>query len=132
MYVYEDENIIVKPSHIEGLGVFAKRMFKNGETVLVWRPTKLTEKELITIPKDQKRYINKLELEYEVALKRFNERVTNAMLIPEKERKISNTSIDRFKELNDIYNREKNNLAITFRTDELDAEEISEEIIKLL
>jgi predicted kinase len=73
-----------------------------------------------------------LELEYEVALKRFNERVTNAMLIPEKERKISNTSIDRFKELNDIYNQEKNNSAITFRTDKLDAEEISEEIIKLL
>ncbi len=73
-----------------------------------------------------------MELDYDVALKRFNERVASAMLVPEKERRISNTSVVRFKELNDIYDREKNSSATTFRTDKLSPEEISGEIIKLL
>jgi len=73
-----------------------------------------------------------LELDYNTALERFKERIKNAMLTPEKNRKISNTSIDRFKELTEIYNKEKNSSAITFRTDRLGTEKISEEIMKLL
>lgn len=60
MIIYEDENFIVKPSSIEGYGLFAKRVFKSGETVLKWHPTKLTEEELSSISQDQKHYINKL------------------------------------------------------------------------
>jgi SET domain-containing protein len=61
MIIYEDDNIIVKPSAIEGFGVFAKRKFKKGEIVLVWHPTILTKEELSNVPEDQKRYINTLE-----------------------------------------------------------------------
>jgi uncharacterized protein len=61
MTMYEDNNVIVKPSTIEGFGVFAKREFKKGEVVLVWHPTTLTKEELSNIPEDQKRYINTLE-----------------------------------------------------------------------
>ncbi len=60
MTIYEDENVAVRPSPIEGYGLFAKRAFKSGEIVLKWRSTKLTEEELLSIPEDQKRYINKL------------------------------------------------------------------------
>jgi len=59
--IYEDDNVIVKPSTIEGFGVFAKREFKKGEIVLVWHPTTLTEEKLSIISEDQKRYINTLE-----------------------------------------------------------------------
>lgn len=60
MNIYEDESFIVKPSLIEGYGVFAKRNFKNGETVLSWRPTKLSDSELLSIPEDQKGFLEKL------------------------------------------------------------------------
>lgn len=58
--MYEDENLVVKPSAIEGYGLFAKRNFKNGETVLSWRPTKLADSESLSIPEEQKKYLNKL------------------------------------------------------------------------
>ena len=61
MNIYEDENIIVSPSPLEGFGVFAKRMFKKDEVVLKWNPKQLTSEELQNIPEDQKRYINKLQ-----------------------------------------------------------------------
>lgn len=60
MIIYEDENVIVKPSVIEGYGLFAKRLFKSGETILRWNPTKLNKEELLSISQDQKRYVNKL------------------------------------------------------------------------
>jgi SET domain-containing protein len=34
MSIYEDENIIVAPSPIEGFGIFTKRTFKKGEVVM--------------------------------------------------------------------------------------------------
>ncbi len=58
-----------------------------------------------------------LEADYEVLSKRFDERVAKALATPEKDRRISNISKDRFKELYDIFQREKNPSAITFRTD---------------
>lgn len=61
MIIYEDDNVIVKPSTIEGFGLFAKREFKKGEVVLVWHPTILTKEKLNNMPEDQKRYINILE-----------------------------------------------------------------------
>lgn len=60
--IYEDEHVVVKPSGIEGLGVFAKRDFKKGETVFKWNPLKaLTEEELASMPESEKRYVNPLE-----------------------------------------------------------------------
>lgn len=73
-----------------------------------------------------------LEADYEVLARRFDERVAKAMATPEKERKISNISKERFKELFDIFQKEKNTAAITFRTDTQSIEEIAESIIKLL
>ncbi|MFA7302465.1 MAG: SET domain-containing protein-lysine N-methyltransferase [Candidatus Paceibacterota bacterium] len=56
--VYEDDNIIVRPSPIEGLGSFTKRPFKKGEVVFVWHPKVLTKEEVETLPEDQKRYFD--------------------------------------------------------------------------
>ncbi|MBY0472913.1 SET domain-containing protein [Patescibacteria group bacterium] len=61
MNEFENENIFVGPSQIEGLGVFAKRNFVKGETVLRWNPKALTEQEFKNIPPEQKRYLFKLE-----------------------------------------------------------------------
>jgi SET domain-containing protein len=61
MIIYEDDNIIVKPSAIEGFGVFAKREFEKGEIVLIWHPTMLTKEKLSNVPEEHKRYVNILE-----------------------------------------------------------------------
>ena len=73
-----------------------------------------------------------LEADYEVLLKRFNERVERALSVPVKDRRIANTSADRFKELFDIYNSEKNSSAITFKTDTETIEEVTGRVMKLL
>ena len=72
-----------------------------------------------------------LEADYEVLAQRFDERVAKALATPEKDRRISNISVERFKELYDIFQKEKNPSAITFRTDTQSDEEIAENIIKL-
>lgn len=41
--VYEDDDVIARPSCIEGIGLFAKRRFEAGEAVLNWTPHVLTE-----------------------------------------------------------------------------------------
>ena len=61
--------------------------------------------------------------------KRFEERLESAIAAPE--RRISNLSKDRFIELLDIFEKEKNPKAITYRTDKQSTEEISESILKL-
>ncbi len=71
-----------------------------------------------------------LEAEHDVLLKRFNKRVEGALKNPGI--KISNLSKDRFNELHDIFHKEKNPSAITFRTDTQNVEEVSESIMKLL
>lgn len=73
-----------------------------------------------------------LEADYNVLEKRFDERVGRAIKTPVQERKISNLSKDRFNELHNIFHGEKNNQAITFKTDTESIEEISQKIIKLL
>jgi SET domain-containing protein len=61
MIIYEDDKVIVKPSTIEGFGVFAKSRFNKGEVVLVWHPRILNKEKLDIVPEDQKKYINTLE-----------------------------------------------------------------------
>lgn len=76
MNIYENENFIVRPSSIEGLGLFAKKLFKKDDTVLYWKTKKLTEDELKNIPADQKRYLNKLK-DGTVVLMQIPERYVN-------------------------------------------------------
>ena len=71
-----------------------------------------------------------LEADYEVLLNRFRARVESALKNPE--RRISNLSEERFKEIFDICENEKNPLANTFRTDTESIEEVSESIMQLL
>jgi predicted kinase len=71
-----------------------------------------------------------LEADCEVLSKRFDERVERAHANPGW--RISNLSKDRFKELHEIFHREKNSSAIAFRTDKQSMEEISESIMNLL
>jgi len=59
--MYEDENVAVRPSSIEGLGLFAKRTFKTGETILIWHPKRLSKEEAAKVPEEQKRYLDILE-----------------------------------------------------------------------
>lgn len=70
-----------------------------------------------------------LEAEYPVLLARFEVRIAEARTDPE--RKISNLSKERFKELFDMYHHDKNAMATTFRTDIETSEAISEKILKL-
>ncbi|MFA6514901.1 MAG: zeta toxin family protein [Candidatus Paceibacterota bacterium] len=72
-----------------------------------------------------------LEADFEVLLKRFNERVESALKVPKEDRKISNLSVDRFKELYEIFNKEKNLKAIAFRTDLESSEDIAEKISRM-
>lgn len=71
-----------------------------------------------------------LEADRDVLTKRFEERIASALLSPEK--RISNLSKDRYIELLNIFEREKNPRAIKFNTGTQSVEEISESIIKLL
>lgn len=70
-----------------------------------------------------------LEADYAILVDRFDERVRNFL---QKDIKISNTSKERFKEIFDIYQTEKNDSAITFRTDTQKQEEIIQKILQLL
>jgi len=70
-----------------------------------------------------------LEASHEVLIKRFDERVASALATPE--RRISNLSRDRFQELIDIYEREKNPQAISFRSDTQNIEDVAEKILEL-
>ena len=71
-----------------------------------------------------------LEADWKVLSERFDERVAIALANPEK--KIANLSKDRFKELFERYQNEKNPLALTFRTDTQSVENVSSDIMKLL
>ena len=59
MITYEDDNLIVKDSGIEGVGIFAKRLFKKGEVVLEWHPTKAVSN-LADVAESEKHYVTKL------------------------------------------------------------------------
>lgn len=113
----------------------AKEVFNMGYNIISDSSlTREFREELINLAK-QKDYeiieIN-LEADFDILSKRFNERVEGALKVPEKDRKISNLSVDRFNELYEIYNREKNPEATVLRTDIESSEEISEKIKKML
>ncbi len=71
-----------------------------------------------------------IEADYDVLAQRFDERVARALANPEM-RQPSNTSKERFKELHDIFQREKNPSALTFRSDTQSIEEIAESVLGL-
>lgn len=71
-----------------------------------------------------------IEADYDVLIRRFNERVLDARTNPRM--KISNTSPVRFRELFDTYHKEKNQNAVTLRSDTQTAEEIAHVVLGLL
>src|SRR3989344_3203586 len=72
-----------------------------------------------------------LEADYEILCQRFDERVASALSSPSGV-KPTNLSKERFKELVEIYNKEKNPSAITFRTDTQSIENVANSVMKLL
>jgi len=70
-----------------------------------------------------------LEAEYDVLRKRFEERLESSAADPT--RKIANKNPERHRELFDIYNKEKNPNAITFRTDLQSEDEIAQAVLAL-
>ena len=71
-----------------------------------------------------------IETEYSVLEQRFDERITLALQNPA--RRISNRSLERFKELSEIYETEKNSEAITLRSDLLTEEEILKKVLSII
>lgn len=63
-----------------------------------------------------------IEAEYSILKQRFFDRVERAKLDPTM--KISNTSLDRWQELYDIYQKEKNPKATIYQSDNLSPEQI--------
>ena len=70
-----------------------------------------------------------LEADYGVLEKRFDERVARAAANPEV--RISNLSKERFKGIYETFQKEKNPVALAFRSDEQSPEEIAESVLKL-
>lgn len=84
---------------------------------------------LIAIAKEHGYEVIEINLEapYDVLAKRFDERVANALAKPGS--RIANTSTERFKEIYDIYEAEKNPNALTLFTDKEENEKIIEKIL---
>ena len=59
-HAHEDADLVVKESPVEGLGLFTKRAFKKGETVVVWHPKRITDDEWVATPPEERRYLGKL------------------------------------------------------------------------
>lgn len=71
-----------------------------------------------------------LECDYDMLAQRFDERVARALANPDMLQP-TNLSKDRFKELHDTFQREKDESVPTFQTDTQSVEEISDSILKL-
>lgn len=71
-----------------------------------------------------------IEASYDVLLKRFDERVARAKADPTI--RISNLSHDRFRELYDMYEADKNTTAPTIHTDKQSVEENIASLLKLI
>lgn len=86
---------------------------------------------LLKIPKEHGYEIIEINLEadYEILAQRFDERVAGALANQSK--RISNTSKERFKEIYDIYQAEKNPHAIMFRTDTETIDSVVEKVLAL-
>lgn len=95
--------------------------------------SKKDRKRMIDLAKERGYEVKEVNLEadYEVLLKRFRKRIEGLSKDPEKNKKTSNFSEDRFREIFEIYEREKNPQAIILRTDKQDLEEVFENIINL-
>jgi predicted kinase len=71
-----------------------------------------------------------LDADYSVLAERFEQRLIDSVARPEI--KMSNKSKERHRELFDIYEAEKNTKAVSFRTDKLNVDEISTDILNLM
>lgn len=71
-----------------------------------------------------------LEADFSVLEKRFDERVSKALANPNS--RISNISKERFKELVEIFEKEKNDQAIKIRTDNQTIEEAVKNILEFI
>ncbi|MEK7176864.1 MAG: AAA family ATPase [Patescibacteria group bacterium] len=71
-----------------------------------------------------------LEADFDVCATRFDERVLSALTKPES--RIANTSKEKFKEMYDLYQTNKNPNAITLRTDVASVEEVRSRVLELL
>jgi predicted kinase len=71
-----------------------------------------------------------LSADFSVLEKRFDERVSGALVNPSL--RISNTSKERFKELAEIFEKEKNDQAIEVRTDNQTMEEVIKNILEFV
>lgn len=61
----KSNNVIIKNSKIEGMGVFANRDFKKGEVVIKWDTSIiLTALELKNLPENEKKYISSFRNKY--------------------------------------------------------------------
>ncbi|MDQ3075999.1 MAG: ATP-binding protein [bacterium] len=92
---------------------------------------KITKDKIINLAKEHEYKVLEvnLETEWDVLLDRYKARV--AKNLANTDTKIANISPERFKELFDTYNNEKNNNAISFHTDIGDGREVAEKIMKL-
>jgi predicted kinase len=71
-----------------------------------------------------------LSADFSVLEKRFDERVSSALANPNS--RISNTSKERFKELVEIFEKEKNDQAIEIRTDNQTIEKVIKNILEFI
>lgn len=87
---------------------------------------------LISLAKDHGYEIVEIniEAEYPILQARFEQRVEDALA--KQSTRISNTSLDRFKELYEIYNAEKNPDAIVYRSDIMTPEDIISSVLTLI
>ncbi len=61
----KSNNVIVKNSKIDGMGVFANREFKKGEVVIKWNTdTILTDEDVKNLPEEEKRYLTAFKDKY--------------------------------------------------------------------
>ncbi len=102
------------------------------QVVCDWALYQSSRKKLIALAQRYNYEILEINLlaDFNILAQRFDERVAQSLL--SSERRISNVSRIRFKELVDIFEREKNPLAITLRTDTASIEEVTATIVKML
>jgi len=87
---------------------------------------------LITLAKEHKYRVIEINLEAELSIleKRFAERASSALATPGS--RISNTSKERYKELTDVFEQEKNSEAIEIRTDNQTITKVVRAILELI
>lgn len=110
----------------------AEAVFKmNYDVVCDTALYKITKDKIINLAKEYEYKVLEVNLEtqWDVLVERYKTRVTKNLTNTEK--KIANISPERFKELYDIYNNEKNTEALVFNTDLGDGKDVAEKIMQL-